>query len=58
MPFDEILSRQSGTEVVVVLAHDHGNLLSKRVTMPPVAWPAALARDQNYSAIAAQPLKQ
>ena len=58
MSFNEILTRQGRTEVVVVLAHESDDPFSKCVAMAPVAWPAALARDQTCRAIAPQPVKQ
>jgi hypothetical protein len=58
MAFNQILARQGGTEVVVMLAHESDDLFSERIAMAPVAGPAALARDQTCSTIVPKPVKQ
>jgi hypothetical protein len=58
MAFNQILTRQGGAEVVVMLAYESDDLFSERIAMASVAGPAALARDQASRAIAPQPVKQ
>ena len=58
MAFDQVLTRQSRAKVVIMLAHDPNDLLTKRIAVPPVARPTTLSGNQARRAVAPHSFQQ
>lgn len=48
VPLGKILAGQGWSEIMIMLAHDRDDALAGIVIITPVAWSAALTRDQAF----------